>query len=326
MKKHYYGLDLGKIIAAILVISIHTVPFAAYEGTYIYKVWSILSSMAVPFFFICTGFFIGERLKNDGIELLIKKSISFCKIYLLLTLCYLPLTIYRYVVEGRGLVKSIIFFIRGLVVFGNHGWSWQLWYLLCVSYSLAFLYILYKWGIKKKNIWIIALALYVIGTFFNVKPDLEDIIPGIDSFYHIYKMLLGEGRMFCGLIYIMIGMEIDHFKIPRKSLCALALMICFLICVFISEFFWRIALVILTFFAFSIFLNMEGGVLIPKLRLRKLSSYIYYNHMYFVFIVLSFTDFKEPGRFLFVTLFSVIFSYLYMFIRHLMEKCTTKES
>ena len=316
MKKHYYGLDFGKIIAAILVVSIHTVPLVKYRGTWIYKLWDIVSSLAVPFFFVCTGFFIGMKLKKDGVELLKKRAISFAKIYLLLTICYLPLTIYKYVIDGESLIKNLLYFFRGLILYGNHGWSWQLWYLLCASYSLFLLYFLYK---KEKYIWFITIILFVIGTFLTVRPNIESIIPEMDLFYKVHKMIFWNGRMLLGPVYIWMGIKFNDLKTPRKSVGLIALLICFVLCVFGDDIIWKNMLLVMVFLLFSILVSFEGGDTFGELHFRQASSYIYYIHMYFVFLAQSVFRLNEPRSFLFVAIASVIASYGYIFIRNLIE-------
>ncbi len=56
--RQYQGIDVLKFIMAILVISLHIYPFTDINETLNYYTINWFSRLAVPFFFVCTGFFI----------------------------------------------------------------------------------------------------------------------------------------------------------------------------------------------------------------------------------------------------------------------------
>ena len=56
------AIDIFKFIAAILVITIHTDPLLSISETANFIQVHYIARVAVPFFIVCTGFFIGKRI------------------------------------------------------------------------------------------------------------------------------------------------------------------------------------------------------------------------------------------------------------------------
>lgn len=61
-RKQYYSLDVAKFIAALSVIILHTAPFQSYSGALNYGFRNIVTVVAVPFFFITSGFLFFSKL------------------------------------------------------------------------------------------------------------------------------------------------------------------------------------------------------------------------------------------------------------------------
>ena len=88
LNKRLPAIDFFKWLSSILVICSHVRPFIGISENIDFVFTQLFCRIAVPFFWMCTGFFIGMKLKKDGADLLKKRAISFAKIYLLLTICY----------------------------------------------------------------------------------------------------------------------------------------------------------------------------------------------------------------------------------------------
>lgn len=59
--KNYTGIDFFRLIAAILIITIHTSPLASFSATGDFILTRIVARVAVPFFFMTSGFFLISR-------------------------------------------------------------------------------------------------------------------------------------------------------------------------------------------------------------------------------------------------------------------------
>ena len=121
--REYGGIDYFRLTAALMVIAIHVAPFASWNKTADYLITCCLGRVAVPFFFMTTGYFTlapyihsrGQR-KKPVLRFIIKNIL----LYITVTLCYLPLTIY-----SGNLPKGIAGWIKWLVFDGTF---YHLWY------------------------------------------------------------------------------------------------------------------------------------------------------------------------------------------------------
>ena len=57
-KKEFGGIDCFKVIAALLVVAIHTSPLTCFGGNADFVLTRILARTAVPFFFMVSGYFL----------------------------------------------------------------------------------------------------------------------------------------------------------------------------------------------------------------------------------------------------------------------------
>lgn len=128
-------LDEFKWIAAFLVVANHTSPLESLHETADFVFTRVLARVAVPFFFMVTGYFVlyAANRKRDGMVRIwasIKKT-GF--LYLVVTLLYLPVQIYKAIKEpiepaallGKG-IKAVLF----------DGTYYHLWYLPAVMLGL----------------------------------------------------------------------------------------------------------------------------------------------------------------------------------------------
>lgn len=65
-EKSYPGIDVFRIVAAVMIIAIHTYPLASYGENADYYFTHVLCRIAVPFFFTASGFFLFRMGTYDG--------------------------------------------------------------------------------------------------------------------------------------------------------------------------------------------------------------------------------------------------------------------
>ena len=96
-RQNYGGLDRFRVVAALLVIAIHTSPLASMNEGMDFFLTRILARTAVPFFFMVTGHFTAAGFmsaadKNlSGLIKYLKKTLL---LYVFCILLYLPIGIY----------------------------------------------------------------------------------------------------------------------------------------------------------------------------------------------------------------------------------------
>ena len=94
MNKNYTGIDYFRFIAALLIIAIHTSPLGSFSETGDFMLTRIIARVAVPFFFMTSGFFLISRYayNNSKLWMFVKKT---ALIYGVAMLIYIPINIYN---------------------------------------------------------------------------------------------------------------------------------------------------------------------------------------------------------------------------------------
>ena len=174
-REEVIGIDIMKAFFAICVVAIHTHPYLNFQsGSFsVMRCMDILLLSAVPFFFITTGYFMGEKLSarfsNAGNKVVLKYYlIKYLKLYLLWTGIYLPITLYYYIaLSDRSAVWMIMDFFRGLIFRGEHWNSWMLWYLLSIIYALLIFSIIRYMKGSYCAVYIISFVLFALSGIYE---------------------------------------------------------------------------------------------------------------------------------------------------------------
>ncbi|MBS6474658.1 MAG: serine racemase VanT catalytic subunit [Clostridiales bacterium] len=205
-KKHYGGLDAFRLIAALLVIAIHTSPFASFNANADFFLTRILARLAVPFFFMVTGQFVLSKLfKNQQgqfsfIWKYIKKILLLYGIAILL---YLPIAIYAEHYQNLNLFSAL-----KLLLFD--GTFYHLWYFPALVLGILLLYFFQKF-FSIKACAAIAASLYLIGLFGD---SYWGIIAPIDPISSVYKFgfqifSYTRNGLFMAPLFIIMGALIE---------------------------------------------------------------------------------------------------------------------
>ena len=92
--KSYTGIDRFRLIAAYLIVAIHTSPLTSVSAEGDFILTRIIARIGVPFFFMTSGFFLISRYSRDEGRLFsfVKRTVS---IYALAIVIYIPVNIYN---------------------------------------------------------------------------------------------------------------------------------------------------------------------------------------------------------------------------------------
>lgn len=132
----YGAIDIGKFVAAILVVAIHVLPFSGRFGFYFDH---CIARIADPFFFIASAFFVFRKAFAAGMswETLGNYMRRICALYSAWVLVYAPVILYRLMEELPAglpfweLILRIFFqFLRRMFLTGPYGALWFLTALL----------------------------------------------------------------------------------------------------------------------------------------------------------------------------------------------------
>lgn len=151
--KGYPLIDCFRIIAAILVVTIHTSPLDTISPTLDFYLTRGLGRIAVPFFFITTAYFYFLNPSKKRLCKIIKQTLL---IYLAAIIIYLPLNLYNHYFNQSNLIYEII---KDVLFDGTF---YHLWYLPATVLGLIIVAVLDK-RVSLLTSFSIVVLLYLIG-------------------------------------------------------------------------------------------------------------------------------------------------------------------
>ena len=200
----YKGIEIFRVVAAFLVVAIHTSPLAGYSGTADFVFTRVIARVAVPFFFMVTGYFVLS--KGTGVRRFLKKTAI---IYAASAALYLPINVYAGHLQGWGLLDLVqqVFF---------EGTFYHLWYLPAALLG-AWLTSLLMRRTSRGVCAAIVTALYVLGLLGDSYWGLIEGVPGVSSAYSALFALMGYTRngLFFAPMFMFLGAEMRMAK--RRS-------------------------------------------------------------------------------------------------------------
>ncbi len=281
-KEKYNSLDICKLLMAFFVVAIHTLQFSNPK---ISDIFYSTVNMAVPFFFLTSGFLLAKKMQPPSIEMYIQNCLGkylhkIIKMYIIWTAIYSPIALYCFVKYDTGFFLSVFIYIRGLFLRGEQSYSWQLWYLLSTIYGLLYIKICYKL-LKTKHIVILGSCFFLLGSALTFLSEYDGNLPnGISLFRKFILYTISSGRIFSSFFYLPLGILL--FKTTIRNSIFLLLFVAGLMLnilvrnVFFSE--------ILTGITSVGFFGIVKSVSLPNssfyLFARKMSITIYLIHMW----------------------------------------------
>ena len=211
--KNYTGIDFFRLIAAILIITIHTSPLASFSATGDFILTRIVARVAVPFFFMTSGFFLISRYSRDNDKLKKFVNKTAC-IYGIAILIYIPVNIYNGYFNSDNLIPNILkdLFFDGTI--------YHLWYLPASIFGAWIAWYLVKHFDYKRAL-IMSSILYLIGLFGDSYYGITEKISGLNSFYQFVFQVSDytrNGVFFAPLFFILGGFIADtHHKISFRN-------------------------------------------------------------------------------------------------------------
>lgn len=185
VKTTFTGLDVGKFIAALLVVILHVHPLASHPDA---NYWlSCLCRIAVPFFFITSSFLFYKRggdIREYVFRLLLLYAVWF--------VIESPLVIHQFFLDSNeSLPRKCLLFCRGLFINSTFAASWFL--------TASWQGMLLVWWLSKKvsKNWLIIIGLVC---FLSTLPETMwyGLIAGtpIRPVYWYYVILLCPANSF----------------------------------------------------------------------------------------------------------------------------------
>ena len=274
----YNGIDLIKFFCSIMVFIIHVPPFQGdFPRLFAYVNFGFqhyLCRLAVPFFFVSSGFFLFGKMSLDDINT--ERIKNYCQRLVFLI----------------GIWNILLFF----------GGTWHIWYLSATVIAVILVSMCFYYHIRLRTICILACILYAVGllgdSYYGMIEPLANItmVKFIFKSYSVFFQTTRNG-FFMGFIFVLMGALFSQHKIKLKLTTALSGF-------FLSMFFLLVEVFLLTYYEISIDHNMYI-FLIPSVfflfiiaytlelkdhiiyrQLRKIGTLIYFSHVFIYKIIM----------------------------------------
>ncbi len=205
--KGYPGIDAFRIVAALLVVSIHTAPLSDLSPTADFILTRVVARVAVPFFFMTSGFFLFGRCTDCRVALaaFLKKTAF---IYLSAIALYLPINLYNGYFSGPNLLPRII---RDVLLDGT---LYHLWYLPASMAGALIAYgFIRRFGYGRALV--LTVLLYAAGLLGDSYYGLTTRIPGLGEIYHAWFEISSYTRN--GLFFAPVCFVLGELLAARGS-------------------------------------------------------------------------------------------------------------
>lgn len=206
----YPWIDKMRIAAAILVVAIHTSPFALISLNTDMFITRILGRLAVPFFFMISGYFLFSNKYPSLVK--IKKTLTqLLKWYILASILYILLMIYNHYFSQTDFPTNLI---KDILIDGTF---YHLWYFPAVIIGIIIVLLLRKVFSTKTSL-IITSILYFIGLCGDSYYELAIHIPIVNSIIEWLFQYMDYTRngIFFAPIFLMIGILLSEQKNKLK--------------------------------------------------------------------------------------------------------------
>ena len=286
-KENFNAIDLAKFVAALLVVVIHVPPLTSVDQTVNFVLKSGIARLAVPFFFMASGYFLSNKI--DDWQSTKKYIFKILRMYLLWILVYSPRIIYGWLTSETLILSNITNFARKSIFEGSAN---QFWYLTALIFAVALLYCLRK--VSRTNLFFVALFLFFMGVLGNSYYGLTEKVPILHKIFSSYFAVFETTRngLFFGFVFVLMG-TLTKNKLPSRKKCIIGLtasMALMYLEIFILKYFSIAKLFDMYFSLIPASFSLFGFLLQTKLpdqwnfhRLRQMSLQIFLVHMLIFF-------------------------------------------
>ena len=290
--QNYPAMDWMKMICSFLVVAIHTSVLSSFSETADFFLTGIVCRIAVPFFFMVSGFFLMPKISSH-FSSVIKTEKKLGMMYMTSIFIYLPLNLYA----GQYFFKDLPSFFRAFFLDGTF---YHLWYFPAAAEGILLLGLMQRL-FSRKVCMILCILLYLIGlggdSYYGIIKDIPLVQPFYDTYFQIgtytrngfffapvflcLGWILSDDRnrlsfrdakkisLFSFLLLFLEGWLLHIFQIQRHDSMYLYLLPCM-------------------YGIFSLLSNISCG---SRISFRKISMFIYIIHPWVIVIVRAFSGF-----------------------------------
>ena len=312
--RRYNVIDFVKLIFAIFVIDIHTQPLANINSNVDFILTNIICRIAVPFFIVCSGYFMGKKCEYVEERVIPDKQyikgqfIKILKLYLIWSMVYLFISIYNW--KKIGCFSAFAFVDWGIGFF-TKGSYYHLWYLISLLYAIPLVYFIMK-KVKKNFFGAIMIALYIIQVIvyayrFIIPESLSSILKSCDYFECPFVAITRV------LPFLLLGIIISQEKNDKNpAIMCLANFVLLIIevCLLKSNNQEAFSYVLFTlptsYYLFKMVLKIGENGHIGAHKIFRSSTFLYCVHPVFIWFMSEFFEIDNQWMFILTVILSVV--------------------
>ncbi len=291
-KKIYYGVDFFKLVCALLIVLMHC---NCQDITYHHHrpflaTWLIywLPNIAVPYFFIASGFFFTKGLQRNASDpwtYFRRYFLRVFKMYVFWSIVTLPIS-WKCIEAGHPDYSTplrLVYLVRMFLFSGCLGIYW---FILSLMYVAAIIYFAERKHCERL-FYVLAIVMWVVGLIYDNKHYVHKPHPG-DVLFPIY-LFFGSTRNFLnmGLIFMGLGYFFAKHKVNISTKWLWVALVPSMV-LFRYQFQWfncPISHPLVVSLIFLITSRLEMKWLAPhSLHIRKLSTAIYLGQFPFLLL------------------------------------------
>lgn len=222
--KSFGMIDVIKLVCALLVIVVHVPPMGNTSVPALQMVNYVtqqgIARIAVPFYFVCTGF-LHFRRAGEGQQVLdaswayVKKLL---RLYLVWTVIYAPFILRDILLNPQGMLRGVVVALRDFLLVGSYV---HLWYLHATMIAVLLVAFLLAKKVQPLRIVAYALVTYALGlmaqSWFGVIRPLEGT--AVWQGLKLVQSVIATTRngLFEGFIFVALGAVLARCPIRMST-------------------------------------------------------------------------------------------------------------
>ncbi len=203
-RKSYNAVDYAKLIFALGIVGIHSGLFWDFQYGYYLK--TVLLRLGVPFFFLCSGYFLARKTTEENKREICEKYIKKLAVpYFLLNIFYVPAAMIR----GNYFDKQNIWSSSFLTL------TWRsptvMWFVGALMWCVLILFVIDNGTLRRALVTVVIFTLlYALGLSFNTYVFLMENHQWVLGWLAA-TFRTNSSAMLCGFLYFYIGYCLEKY-------------------------------------------------------------------------------------------------------------------
>ena len=215
-RKEYTTIDAARLFFCVCIVFLHSGAYHLVPGEWFFQ--HCLLRLAVPFFFVTSGFFLGKGMFKDGgrKQYLLKYEKRLFYPYFVFSIINTILSSAEMLLRGESAARTLLKQIRAVVFYPN-GALWYIW--ACMLAAVLIYFLLRKNHLREGIIAgiLLYLAALLMNSYYFLTEGSGTIRKAIDFYLRI--AVSPRNGLFVGFLFMELGVLLAKYeeKIAQKK-------------------------------------------------------------------------------------------------------------